>query len=393
MSIIETCRRYITNNIYDFTYDYVKNKSIYRIDISLTNDSELFDGLPSVFKNIPVITFHNYRSNESRSGYIRGYTNFIIFKNTPIFIKIHTMNIAECGDKDILTLYTINIDKYKNRLREFVDKMYTYIYKHSDNKAINNNRYITMGNANGMDSYPLDDVCRGFDTIFIPQHQKEILINHLNYFIHNRKAYINNNIPYHTGILLYGAPGTGKTSIIRGLINIINPYRIKCCTGDSFYSMIQNGCLNFYHGKYNENIQLVIVEDIDCDMFIPRGDKSKVFVGLPKVMGKEKSNDSSISAVLNALDGLTPSNNNIFIFTTNHIENLDPALIRPGRIDLKLEITHPNKETINMFLNKYYKKELPSYINEVKDDLSFGELQLYALKNTPFDDIINIIKK
>ncbi|KAL5396372.1 hypothetical protein PMIN03_012966 [Paraphaeosphaeria minitans] len=62
----------------------------------------------------------------------------------------------------------------------------------------------------------------------------------------------------------------------------------------------------------------------------------------------------SLSTLLNVLDGLASSAGRLLIMTTNHIERLDPALIRPGRVDMKLELYLANEDMINQLFYFVY---------------------------------------
>jgi len=71
----------------------------------------------------------------------------------------------------------------------------------------------------------------------------------------------------------------------------------------------------------------------------------------------ENRNQVTFSGILNALDGVTTGGNQIVIMTTNHIENLDPALIRPGRVDHILRFDYATKEQIKDIFTVYTKND------------------------------------
>jgi len=134
-----------------------------------------------------------------------------------------------------------------------------------------------------------------------------------------REFYKSRDIPYRRGYLLHGPPGTGKTS--------------TCIALASYYEAE----LYLLHlPRLEDDEQLgtlfkslpkrcfLVLEDIDAVGIQKRRSGKKV------VRGHE---GCTLSGLLNVLDGVSSSEGRIILMTTNHIENLDPALIRPGRID------------------------------------------------------------
>ena len=93
-----------------------------------------------------------------------------------------------------------------------------------------------------------------------------------------------------------------------------------------------------------ERDTLLVIEDMDC-IFVARKSND------------ENRNQVTFSGILNALDGVTTGGNQIVIMTTNHIENLDPALIRPGRVDHILRFDYATKEQIKEIFTVYTKND------------------------------------
>ena len=132
----------------------------------------------------------------------------------------------------------------------------------------------------------------------------------------------------------------------------------------------------------DDRIKFIIVEDIDTSGFT----EDRVSIETDKetsiVSGKE-----ILGSVLNYMDGYGSLENVIYIFTTNHVDHLDPALIRPGRIDLSIEIKHVSDETMNKFLKFHYGKGLPEE-KHVKPDMTFARIQILVMGGMSFDDLI-----
>ena len=175
---------------------------------------------------------------------------------------------------------------------------------------------------------------RLLDSVILKPGEKEHLIQDVDNFLASRQRYRRLGVPYHRGYLLYGPPGTGKTSLVSGLaakfgmsvyaINLIefNDRSLKSAINDVPESSV------------------ILFEDIDC---MKVGNRRSELEEWPSTHGsssqKSDSNDRSgvtLSGLLNVLDGFHAPENVLFMMTTNKVETLDAALLRPGRIDYKL---------------------------------------------------------
>jgi chaperone BCS1 len=86
---------------------------------------------------------------------------------------------------------------------------------------------------------------------------------------------------------------------------------------------------------------IVLIEDIDC-AFVERAG------------AEDKANKLTFSGLLNAIDGVAASEGRILFATTNHLERLDPALVRPGRIDRKFEIGHADRDQARRLFARFF---------------------------------------
>ena len=154
-------------------------------------------------------------------------------------------------------------------------------------------------------------------------------------------------------ILLHGEPGTGKTSLIKGLAShfdctVFNLDFNKCQAPGDFNLLVSS-----IHSIKNENsskLNFVLIEDIDC---ITKSGKDR---------SKNDSNDIiSLSEILNTLDGINSLDNTIIFMSTNDIESLDNALLRKGRTDHLIKITRLSPDLISKQVEFIYnqKIELP----------------------------------
>jgi chaperone BCS1 len=142
-------------------------------------------------------------------------------------------------------------------------------------------------------------------------------------------------VPYHRGYLLYGPPGTGKTSLVSA---------IGAKFGMSIYvvnlSELNDRTLKKAMNSVPED-SIILFEDIDCMKAGNRRSESEVTRTQITVTDSAQNATSdrggvTLSGLLSVLDGFHAPENVIFIMTTNDVEALDPALLRPGRIDYRL---------------------------------------------------------
>lgn len=164
---------------------------------------------------------------------------------------------------------------------------------------------------------------RSLDTLFFSDNEKERIIEHMDRFQDNKEFYASRQLLYKTGILLYGQPGTGKSSLVKALANTY---------GRSIANINTSNLDRIDLNKLTKSIDvdeqrefIVLLEDIDT-LFLNRENGES-----------DKDDQAIINKLLQFLDSNTSPSNVIFIATTNHIERLDEALLREGRFDLKVE--------------------------------------------------------
>jgi chaperone BCS1 len=210
---------------------------------------------------------------------------------------------------------------------------------------------------------------RTLDSIYLDDEIKNKIINDLEVFKNSENEYNKFGIPYKRTYLLTGAPGMGKTSLVKAICAKYN-YSLSLL---SISKHFDNASLTYAIKDINDN-SFLLLEDIDC-LF----EKRNVSQENPCL---------TFSNLINILDGVLYKHGIIIFMTTNHPEKLDNALLRIGRIDLILNINLPNEEMIN----KVFRDTLKNYYS--KEEIKLQFISFYEFiknKKIPMCAIVNFL--
>jgi cell division protein len=154
-------------------------------------------------------------------------------------------------------------------------------------------------------------------------------------FLKNPKAYEKIGARLPNGVLFYGPPGTGKTLMARAIAGEASV---------PFYKVNGSDFVELYVGlgaRRVRNLYKIARENAPCIVFIDEVDS----IGGARGGFKGSSeDDKTLTALLNELDGFSAKKGVITIAATNRLQDLDPALVRPGRFDRHVAVPLPNKE-------------------------------------------------
>lgn len=174
-------------------------------------------------------------------------------------------------------------------------------------------------------------------------------------FLARRDWYMARGIPWRRGYLLHGPPGTGKTSLCRHLARRFD-MGIYMVDSAGYLSDQLGGMLNSVNPR-----SLVLFEDIDCYDVANRRDIS---TAAPAESNKDENYSTimraNIGTLLNAIDGVNPPEQLLVVMTSNRPEQLDPALIRPGRIDLRIHLDLCGTDQAVRLLDKFFPDATPA---------------------------------
>ncbi|GFP82014.1 probable mitochondrial chaperone bcs1 [Phtheirospermum japonicum] len=220
-----------------------------------------------------------------------------------------------------------------------------------------------------------------FDKLAMDPNLKRAVIEDLDRFLRRKEYYRKVGKAWKRGYLLYGPPGTGKSSLVAAMANYLK-FDVYDLELTSIYS---NSDLRRTLLCTN-NKSIIVIEDIDCSvqMHDREGDSDD---------HGDSSDKLTLSGVLNFIDGLwsTCGDERIIIFTTNHKEKLDPALLRPGRMDMHIHMGYCTPEGFDVLAFNYLGiKDHPRLVLEIKElireiEITPAEVAEHLMRNEDVD--------
>ncbi|TYJ56646.1 hypothetical protein B9479_002576 [Cryptococcus floricola] len=260
---------------------------------------------------------------------------------------------------------------------------------------------------------PIRRRAREWGSVILPPGMKEEILEGIKRFLSDkdRNWHASKGIPHRKGIILYGEPGAGKTSLVIALASklnidmyIINPAQRGM--DDAKLSTLLRNC---------PSETIVLIEDIDCIFSVDRQNSSTAnevnseeadysqiddasdsetqlsraaaardgFVG-----GGQPPSTVTMSGLLNALDGVSSQEGCVVIATTNHLERLDPALIREGRFDDHIHFTFAiPRQARDLYVHLFPFEDFGPYSERSDFDLANEESEKSAVIFTDQADL------
>jgi len=288
---------------------------------------------------------------------------------------------------------------HKNHKERILNSYLEHIMEHALEIRRKNQERLLYTNSKSMErSQPWESVpfkhASTFGTLALDPVRKAEIIDDLDAFAKGKEFYQNTGRAWKRGYLLYGPPGTGKSSMIAAMANHLG-YDIYDLELTDVHT---NGELRKLLIK-TTNKSIIVIEDIDCSLNLTSRAKKRaakvepVMAGSPVHESDENTNSVTLSGLLNFTDGLWSccGSERIFVFTTNHVEKLDPALLRSGRMDMHIFMSFCTFPALKILVKNYLginEHQLFQELEQVTEDARMtpadvGEILVkYRLKPT-----------
>ncbi|KAF7770299.1 hypothetical protein Agabi119p4_6273 [Agaricus bisporus var. burnettii] len=214
---------------------------------------------------------------------------------------------------------------------------------------------------------------RPMSSIVLQPGVKDMILTDCKDFLASEEWYAERGIPFRRGYLLHGVPGSGKTSLIHSLAGELglDIYVVSLSSKG-----MSDNMLTTLMGNVPSRC-ILLLEDLDA-AFTRSVSRDSTSTGTPTQTttgSTSKSKDTSdngntlsLSGLLNSLDGVAAAEGRLLFATTNHIERLDPALSRPGRMDVWINFTHATKWQAEGLFKCFFPSRPPPEILESTED-------------------------
>ena len=229
-------------------------------------------------------------------------------------------------------------------------------------KSKNRQRKLYTNNG-GMWSHVVFGHTASFQTLAMDPEKKKEIMNDLIAFSKAEEFYARIGRAWKRGYLLYGPPGTGKSTMISAMANLLgyDVYDLELT------SVKDNTDLRRLLIEISSR-SIIVIEDIDCSLDVTAqrkktmendGEEEEKAKVQKHAKEERKPSNVTLSGLLNFIDGLwsTCGGERVMVFTTNHVEKLDPALIRKGRMDKHIELSYCTYEAFKVLALNYLKLE------------------------------------
>jgi hypothetical protein len=205
---------------------------------------------------------------------------------------------------------------------------------------------------------------RPMDTIYLDPIAKQKLLNDITAFIADEDDYVKFGIPYKRCYLFHGKIGSGKSSLIFALASLLK----------------RNIAIFNFSVGVTDPMFISAISQLTSDKILVLEDLDALFVD----RSPTETNNVSFSALLNVLDGVCRKSGLITFITSNHVDRIDPALLRPGRIDYIMEFTFAGKNQIKQMYDQFLPNQ-PHNFDEFYDIIEGKRINMSLIQKFLFE--------
>lgn len=264
-------------------------------------------------------------------GYGKFWCGF--YEKSPFWLTHSQIEDGNNGKREVFTISFLTRDRAKPQ--RFLQTCYAERYLSEPEEVY---FYRSRG-----DSWVSNYVSRGrsFESVILDSQIKEDIVKDMTTFLDSEEWYKSIGIPYRRGYILYGPPGNGKSSLVSCLASHFKKDVYVLRLND-----LTDSLLNVLVQQVRRN-KILLIEDIDC---VVSGRKGLAKADEDGVINK----GVSFSGLLNAIDGVDTPDGRILFMTTNKVNDLDSALLRPGRVDYKVEIKNASRNQAEALYRRFF---------------------------------------
>jgi len=344
----------ITDNLYKYTKEWISTLEL--------------KSLEKKFQLFTIETYnHEKKSYEYKSTLFPSSNIYLCKVNGKTLFIGSNRNEPSTTDAGILStiVYETVTIRYFIWNTDMKYKILGIIENMRDAKKETGIQVYTLGSSGWEESFTIKH--KSIDTV-ITDNNLDIIIADIDKFSKAENWYITNGIPYKRGYLLYGLPGTGKTSTVHAIAS-----------------------------KYKRNVYFVSINSSFKDTTViellstVKDNSIILFEDIDRYIDSDK-NEFSIMPILSSMDGILARHNVLIFITTNDISKIDEALFRPGRIDVKLEYKYCSKHQVEKLYKLFYDtdEKVNEFINKVEEyKYSPAFIREYFIQNNTIEECIN----